>query len=97
MKLYETSQFWSVISYEDSHGVSHGISHGVSYGISFGVSHWVSHGVGRGVIHGFGSTWVQLKKTGKCGNFSQVRDPSPSPQFGNPMFVGEKIMVYFAF
>ena len=26
------------------------------------------------------------KKTGKCGNFSQVGDP-PSPPFGNPMFV----------
>ena len=40
---------------------------------------------------------AHLKKiTGKCGNFSQVWDP-PSPQFGNPMFVRKKIMVYFAF
>ena len=30
--------------------------------------------------------------------FSHVRDPSPhSLQFGNPMFVREKNMVYFAF
>ena len=35
------------------------------------------------------------KKTGKCGNFSQVGDPLPP--FGNPMFVRKKIKVYFAF
>ena len=27
------------------------------------------------------------KKTGKCGNFSQVGDPPPSPLFGNDTFV----------
>ena len=30
------------------------------------------------------------KKTGKCGNFSQVGDPPPSPLFGNDMFLREK-------
>ena len=38
------------------------------------------------------------KKTGKCGNFSQVGDPPPSPLFGNDTFVlGEKSCFFFAF
>ena len=43
----------------------------------------------------FGETYQirdvsRRRKTGTSGNFYQVGDPPPSPQFGNPMFVREK-------
>ena len=42
----------------------------------------------------FDSNWLgtlpKKKKTGKCGNFSQVGDSPPSPLFGNDTFVKKK-------
>ena len=39
----------------------------------------------------------QKKKTGKCGNFSQVGDPPPLPPVWEPHVCEKKIKVYFAF
>ena len=42
------------------------------------------------------STLAEEKKTGKCGNFSQVGDPPPLPPVWEPHVCEKKIMGYFA-